>query len=729
MTVSEVSLPVSQTQPERVHGPRLTGAWCTAGVVMWAAVFLLSLGAFILSTYTWFIWDSTPVKIYALSREVKPEFYLMKLDYETAIRQVGMSLAFYGGLFASLRLLAGLPYFVLSALIIQRRRDRLMAVLFAVMLAVNGAAGRWISPNWNSLPGSYPWTAFPILLLDFILNSSVIIFYTFPDGRFVPRWTRWLALVVLLNSFIVVFLPGSLPNLNRLPGLAGLLAPRMFLLIGLLVQVYRYRHHADADQRQQIKWVVVGASLLGIFYFAHFITYYTPLINSWSESARNRLIYELVLEPGWYVAQALLAVCIGISVFRYRLWDVEVVINRLLVYGSLTLLTMGVYLALVAGIGTLFHNVTGPAVFFLLTGLIAILFEPLRRRLQRLVNRLMYGERDEPYAVLTRLADTLEHSATPGEMLPTMAAMISQALKIPYVSIFLHESEGDHLVARVGKPQEGGLSFPLVYLSEEIGSLRVGQRARRESFSTTDLRLLENISRQAGSAAHAVRLNTELVRSRAGIVTAREEERRRLRRDLHDGLGPILASQTLKMAAVRNLLRQNPEQAESMVDDIIQQNENTVSEVRRLVYGLRPPALDELGLVEAVRDLVHRSQQDGQSITVEGPAEGLPALPAAVEANAYRIALEGLTNAARHAQAQHCTVSFSCEVQPDAYAKPMLRVQIIDDGAGMPENYRAGVGIRSMRERAEELGGWLSIQAANPQGTWVSAWLPLVEWK
>jgi signal transduction histidine kinase len=263
-----------------------------------------------------------------------------------------------------------------------------------------------------------------------------------------------------------------------------------------------------------------------------------------------------------------------------------------------------------------------------------------------------------------------------------------------------------------------------------IGALRVSHRARGEEFSAADRRLLENIALQAGAVAQSLRLNAELVRSRAEIVIAREEERRRLRRDLHDGLGPILASQTLKMAAVRQLVRQNLEQAEVMVDDIIQQNENTVSEVRRLVYGLRPPALDELGLVEAVRDLIRRSEPGGQSITVVGPEEVLPKLPAAVEANAYRIALEGLTNAARHAQAQHCTIRFACEEQQhNGVARPALVVQISDDGVGMPAQYRAGVGMRSMRERAEELGGHLTIASTDPHGTQVTAWLPLVEYK
>jgi signal transduction histidine kinase len=384
-------------------------------------------------------------------------------------------------------------------------------------------------------------------------------------------------------------------------------------------------------------------------------------------------------------------------------------------------------------LGSLFAQVADTVVFFLAAGFVAIVFEPLRRRLQRMVNRLMYGERDDPYAVLTRLANTLEHATVLDEMLPAIAATVGQALKIPYVAIYIQHSGVEQTAALYGQPQSDLLSFPLIYQTGTIGSMRVAQRARGEGFSKADLRLIENIARQAGAAAHAVRLHAQLVRSRAEIVTAREEERRRLRRDLHDGLGPILASQTLKMAAVRQLVRQSPERAEMMVEEVIARNENTIAEVRRLVYGLRPPALDVLGLVEAVRDLTRSEAQVELSasqmmIEVVGPQEGLPVLPAAVEVNAYRITLEALTNAVRHSQARKCTIHFHCEKNvQNSRDEWALLVQIRDDGTGIPYPYQAGVGLRSMRERAEELGGTLEITPVHPHGTLVNARLPFAD--
>ena len=713
-----------------VHGPRLAGWSRKLAVGAWAAVWLLALVAFFLSLRIWYLWDRTP---YAGLPRFFPDFipnqYLF--DYKNATIQIGLSLESYAILFVLLRLISGVPYFILSFLIVRRRSDRLMAVLFAIFLAVAGAAGRWLEPNWRPLPDRYPWLAFPVQVLSFILFCSYILAYTFPDGRFVPRWTRWLALFVVVYGLLRQFTGDSPLNPDSYPGLLPVIIDGILMSLGIYALVNRFRKSANPVQRQQIKWVVAGLVLLAFLFLQDYFVknlYYPLTGQSLISTPMRGLVYELVTEPGWYLGQALLAICVGISVFRYRLWDIDLVINRVLVYGALTLLTMGVYVGAVAGLGTFLQGLSVPVISFLSAGLVAILFEPLRRRLQRGVNRLMYGERDEPYAVLIHLSSALETAPSPGEALPAIARNIAQALKIPYVAIRLEQNGEDQLVAVQGSPRGELLSFPLVYQGEMIGSLQLARRSPGEEFSSADRRLIETIARQAGAPAQAVRLNAELVRSRAQIVAKREEERRRIRRDLHDELGPILAGQSLKMAAVRELLRPRPEKAEGIVDDIIRQNERTVAEIRRLVHGLRPPALDELGLTEAVRDFVRHTSggglgDGGLEIKIEASQDDLPNLPAAVEANAYRIVLEALSNASRHAQARHCTVKFQL-ISEDA-ARIALAIQIQDDGTGLPPGYRAGVGLRSMRERAEELGGRFKLGPAQPHGTQIDVWLPL----
>jgi signal transduction histidine kinase len=221
-------------------------------------------------------------------------------------------------------------------------------------------------------------------------------------------------------------------------------------------------------------------------------------------------------------------------------------------------------------------------------------------------------------------------------------------------------------------------------------------------------------------AVHAVRLTADLQRSRERLVTAREEERRRLRRDLHDGLGPTLATQTLKLEAARDLIDSHPARAADLLSDLIAESQTAIAEIRRLVYALRPPALDELGLVGAIREQAAQYQHGGGSsalqIVVDVP-ESLPPLPAAVEVAAYRIVLEALNNVAKYAQARSCVISLG--------VANGLHVDIRDDGRGLPPNRRAGVGLNSMRERAAELGGQCALGPAPDGGTSVVAWLPL----
>jgi len=312
-------------------------------------------------------------------------------------------------------------------------------------------------------------------------------------------------------------------------------------------------------------------------------------------------------------------------------------------------------------------------------------------------------------------------------VLPALVATVAQALKLPYVAL---ELEGAGAPAEtVAFPPAASApaeltALPLLYQGEAVGRLLAAPRAPGEAFSPLDRHLLENIARQAGLAVHAVGLTRELRRARQRSVAALEEERRRLRRDLHDGLGPALASQGLKLAAARQQLRTQPDTAAGLIDSVLTQNEETVKDVRRLVYGLRPPALDERGLAEAIRDYVGQNEAGRLRVQVSDLPADTPPLPAAVEVAVYRIALEALTNIIRHAQARLAAVQFRLARVGAAAA---LHVEIEDDGVGLPAAARAGVGLRSMRERTDELGGSLRIEPGSSGGTRVTAILPLGE--
>ncbi len=417
----------------------------------------------------------------------------------------------------------------------------------------------------------------------------------------------------------------------------------------------------------------------------------------------------------------------AVAILRYRLFDIDVLLNRTLVYGTLTASTIGIYVFSVGYIGTLFQDQDRSILAFLATGLVAVIFQPLRERLQRGVNRLMYGERDDPYAVLSRLGQRLEATLAPEAVLPTIVETVAQALKLSCAAIALKDGDGFKIVAvspinsfaplapTLAKAEAGEV-IPLTYQGEVVGQFIFSPRGPGESFTDAERRLLEDIAHQAGVAVHAVRLTADLQKSRERLVTAREEERRRLRRDLHDGLGPHLASQSFKLEAARDSIRNNPDKAEMLLNDLIGKSQNTIGDVRRLVYALRPPALDELGLIAAVREHAAQCELNGVRITVAAP-DHLPALPAAVEVATYRIVQEALTNVMRHAQAQTCAVSI--ELKNGA-----LSLEISDDGVGLNRDYRCGVGLNSMRERAEELGGQCVIEPAPSGGTRVKAELP-----
>jgi signal transduction histidine kinase len=540
----------------------------------------------------------------------------------------------------------------------------------------------------------------------------LLLFYLFPDGQFTPRWLRWAALMACAALLAFGALQAVVNSDQAWP--LFVVALLVAIVVALGGQVYRYRRTSTLDQRQQTKWVLLGLCAMPIY-----LAVFLPLDRLLGTSS-DRAGYALLSLHAELIAIVLIPLAIGFSILRYRLWNIDVILKRTIVYGALTVIIAGLYVFVVGIVGALFDASHNLILSIIATGLAAALFQPLRQRLQRGVNRLLYGERDDPATVLSRLGQRLEVTLAPEAVLPAIVETVAQALKSPYAAIALKRADDFEIMAAQGQPDRAGnpIELPLRYQTEMIGQLIVALRAPGESYSAADRRLLDNLAHQAGIAVHNVRLTADLQRSRERLVTAREEERRRLRRDLHDGLGPTLASQTFRIDAALDLLDADPAAARSALIDLKTQMQATVADIRRLVYELRPPALDELGLVSALREHVMRfgGSANGLHIAVEAPTPGLPPLSAAVEVAAYRIALEAVTNVVRHAHAQHCTVRFSTDTA--------LCIDIHDDGIGLPPDLRAGIGITSMRERAEELGGTCVIESQANQGTQVSARLP-----
>lgn len=621
-------------------------------------------------------------------------------------------------------LLTSLTSLLLAVLLFRRRTDDRMAMLTSfVLLGYGVIMSGPIEALEPFVPGIAAFNTF--ILIPIFQPFILLLFAVFPDGRFVPAWTKRAIFAVFLIILFTLIIPFSLVwafqssqsslDIFR-PGVATLLGINFVLFVGILViilyaQIYRYRHVSTLVQKQQTKWVLYGVGLWFVLQLLSSI----PWVYSFSFPPDTAYPSWLAfLAPLWLLSILSIPLTLTIAITRYRLFDIDLLINRSLLYGALTLMVAAIYVMVVGAFGLLFQAQDNLIIALLATGIVAVLFHPLRERLQLWVNRLIYGERDDPIEVLSRLGKSLETALPTDRVLMTLVETIAQTLKLPFVGITLHHHESESLAAYIGNPAVNPLELSLTFQGETAGHLLVAPRSREENFTPSEMRLLRNLARQAGAAVHNAQLTADLQHSRQQLVTTREEERLRLRRDLHDGLGPALASVVWQTDSARDLIYTDPAEAVKLLEGSIEQAQAAMADIRRLVYGLRPPALDELGLVGALQQSVRQYHQTAVTIESVYP---FPALPAAVEVAAFRIVQESLKNAVEHGAAKNCFVSLT--------ANRSLEITIVDDGVGLPNVMIPGVGIVSMRERAAELGGTFSIKPGEGEGTTVKVTLPL----
>jgi signal transduction histidine kinase len=473
---------------------------------------------------------------------------------------------------------------------------------------------------------------------------------------------------------------------------------------GPVIVAVRWRRSPAQDRQllRALAWVLGFIFLVDLVIWVIPDLIGVPVLIPWSMQALVGLPFPVLL---------------GVAILRYGAFDFDVVIRRSVVYGGLTIAVVAIYVVVAAGLGAVLGSAGAFASSLLATGIAALAALPIRDGLQRAATRLIYGDRDEPVRAIRRLGDRLEASVDPESMPGVVVDTVGDALRLPYVGLELGAGPSARLAAERGVRPERVVDRPLAFRGAPIGRLIVAPRGPADPLSPSDLQLLDDLVRQIGVAAHAALLTEDLRASRERLVTAREEERRRLRRDLHDGLGPALAAIGMRAGAAESLVRDDPERAAALLAELQAEVSAAVVDVRRLVDALRPPAIDEVGLVGALRLAADRLESPG-SPRLEVEADGgLPDLPAAVEVAAYRIGTEAMTNAVRHAAAATCSLRL---VGGDD-----LTVVVEDDGRGIPSEHRTGVGLVSMRERAAELGGECRVEPRPGGGTRVVARLPL----
>jgi len=386
---------------------------------------------------------------------------------------------------------------------------------------------------------------------------------------------------------------------------------------------------------------------------------------------------------------------------------VELVVNHAVVYTTLTVAVAIGYVLAVGALGQVGRPLP-PFGVGVVTAAIALALLPLRTRLQQLVDRVMYGDTRTPGRAVQRLVHAVADSTSLDTVMSGLARTVSASLRVPWVSIVV----GDHRVDHGRRPPSPATrSAPLASGDLVLGSLTVAYGPGR-GFAERDTTALAELVDHGARAIRAVQLADELLTSRQQIVTAREEERSRLRRDLHDELGPTLAGLVMQLAGLEQLIRTDPIMAVQRVPRLEAAAREALDDVRRVARELRPPALDELGLVGALRQM---ATNVGVRLQVDDEAD-LPPLAAAVEVAAYRIGAEALTNVARHAADHRAELAIVADAEE-------LALTVVDHGRGS-ESTRAGVGVLAMRERAEELGGTLRIRPTPGGGTTVEARLP-----
>ncbi|NES27944.1 hypothetical protein GCE86_09745 [Micromonospora terminaliae] len=613
---------------------------------------------------------------------------------------------------------AGLAFGVVGALVLRRQpANRLGWVLGAAGLcaAASSTAAEYVTYTLFTRPGALPGAGVAALAvwlwLPAFLLMVVALPLLFPDGRLrSPGWRAPAAVALTSGTVAIVGIAtvdqvvagetgGAYHNPLDLPLPDGpqltvvLVAFFVAVAVGAVavVAVVLGMRRAEPARRRQDAWFVAALALI-----------LTATQGPWSD----------VVTFALHVA-AVAALTVG--VVRHQLFDIETVLSRALVYALLTGVALAAYLLAAAALGANLGPGVGPA---LVAAVAALLLAGVRHRVQLAVERLLYGRRDDPLAALTSFGERLAQTMDVDAVLPAVVDTVRATLRLPYAAVRLTAEATPAYTA--GEPIAGTVEFPLTYSGEPVGVLIVGPRRGEQDLSPADRRLLEAFARQAGVAAHGVRVTRDLRRSRERVIMAREEERLRIRRELHDGMGPALAGITLGLeTAARRAHRDGPE-AGPLLAELREQCAACVEEVRRIVADLRPPTLDQGGLVDALRRHaeVFNAATTAPTVLVEEDLPGRPyGLPAAVEVAAYRIALEAMTNAVRHAGARTCRVSVS---QHDA-----LLITVWDDGSGVaPAAF--GVGLASMRERAEELGGRCTVTFRQGQGTQVEAVLPVV---
>ncbi|MFD1246405.1 histidine kinase [Nocardioides ginsengisoli] len=624
-------------------------------------------------------------------------------------------------------LLNGALLGVLAGIVLMRDRSQRFGWVLAfsgLFWALDGFSQSYVGAGMTETT-AWPGMTLMLWILNrlgsYLTSVTAVLLLVFPTGRFLPgRWTPagWINVAVLVLSGACVIVapsegdrgldrlpPGVNPDPTTITALAGHGQQVVSIGVGLgvagflfalLTVVVRYLR-SQGLERDQMRWLLWSVMVIVAVLIASLM-----------------FPFEGADYLGAFAATVLPPTAMTIAIVRPTLVPIQDLLSRTVVLAA-TLAVLVAADAAVLGMLTLVLDdaLTQAQVVAVVLAVAVLLYGPLRQRLSATVRRVMLGERGNRYDAVAGLASTLENTDDTAEQLAAVARAVAGAFAVSFVSVEVDRGHGERLVTTYGDRPAEVRTLPITYRDATIGRLVLPARGLRSRLSVRDEALLGDLVRQAATAARTSQLAEEVQRSRERLVTAREEERRRIRRDLHDGFGPALSGIVFQLEAARMTVDRDPAAARQQLETVSTQVQDVVADVRRLVHDLRPPALDDRGLVGALRQ-----QAEHLAIPLDVSAPDDLRLPAAVEVAAYRIVGEALTNVARHADASQARLDL-------AVAGDALVVELADDGRGIPADRAAGVGLVSLRERAAELGGTTTISSPPDGGTVVRARLPL----
>ena len=617
-------------------------------------------------------------------------------------------------------------------------------------------------------PGSLPGTVYVAWLerwsLWFVFPAGIaLVLFLFPTGR--PASPRWQPLVWLSVAFALLmvvgsmFSPGEMTDALRSPSAPGAdfgvvnpfgigalggaleladtvgrMGAFLFIMIaavGLVVRLLRAR----GDERQQLKWIAyvgsaIAAAALGTIFLAG-----TPRLQDAA---------FVVLLGGFVVG---LPVATAIAVLKYRLYDIDIVINKTLLFGAMAAFITAVYVGIVVGIGNLVGTSGRPnlGLSILATALVAVVFEPVREGVQRVANRLVYGKRASPYEVLSHFSQRVADVYSTEDVLPQMARVLGEGTGATRADVWIRL--GDAITPAASWPITDGPPpapvditgqlpasvpgvnriVPVRHQGELLGAVSINKRPS-ETLTPVEDKLLTDLAGQAGLVLRNVRLTAELQArlreisrqagalraSRQRIVATQDAERRRLERNIHDGAQQNLVALTVKLRLAASLAKRDPQRARAAVKALEDESDQALRTLTALARGIYPPLLRDQGLVMALR-----AETDRMPLPATVRADGADRLPPEVEAAVYFICLEAMQNVTKHARASRVEINIRA-------VSTELSFEITDDGAGFDVSKDAhGSGLRNMIDRIEGIGGRLEIRSAPRQGTTVTGTVPV----